>query len=207
MQRKENRTQKLNMEMITVIMTLAWPTMLEQLMQTAVQYIDTAMVGTLGTVLFYGTATINLAWQHMGWQAVEKRDYHKLYMIDMVLPWMSHFICSFIPTLIMCKMGTSVVELIKTTLPMDGIAMKTLFTVGSLLPCVGIAILLKQIVKQVTDFIPYLFGFTLAASMGINLVSATVIAGMFAVINYKIKMLSVSRVSAAGGYDDDEEDI
>ena len=131
-----------------------------------------AMVGTLGTVLFYGTATINLAWQHMGWQAVEKRDYHKLY-----------------------------------TLPMDGIAMKTLFTVGSLLPCVGIAILLKQIVKQVTDFIPYLFGFTLAASMGINLVSATVIAGMFAVINYKIKMLSVSRVSVAGGFDDDEEDI
>ena len=64
----------------------------------------------------------------------------------MVLPWVSHFICSFIPTLIMCKMGTSVVGLIKTTLPMDGIAMKTLFTVGSLLPCVGIAILLKQIV-------------------------------------------------------------
>lgn len=35
--------------MIAVILTLAWPTMLEQLMQTAVQYIDTAMVGTLGT--------------------------------------------------------------------------------------------------------------------------------------------------------------
>lgn len=35
--------------MISVILTLAWPTMLEQLMQTAVQYIDTAMVGTLGT--------------------------------------------------------------------------------------------------------------------------------------------------------------
>lgn len=166
-----------------------------------------AMVGTLGTVLFYGTATVNLAWQHIGWQAVEKRDYHKLYVVDMVLPWISHFICSFIPTLIMCKMGTSVVELIKTTLPMDGIAMKTLFTVGSLLPCVGIAILLKQIVKQVTDFIPYLFGFTLAASMGINLVSATVIAGMFAVINYKIKMLSVSKAAAADGWDDEEEEI
>ncbi len=35
--------------MIPVIMSLAWPTMLEQLMQTAVQYIDTAMVGSLGT--------------------------------------------------------------------------------------------------------------------------------------------------------------
>lgn len=35
--------------MAAVILALAWPTMLEQLMQTAVQYIDTAMVGALGT--------------------------------------------------------------------------------------------------------------------------------------------------------------
>ena len=35
--------------MLPVIFSLAWPTMLEQAMQTAVQYIDTAMVGTLGT--------------------------------------------------------------------------------------------------------------------------------------------------------------
>ena len=32
------------------IITLAWPTMLEQLMQTLVQYIDLIMVGSLGTV-------------------------------------------------------------------------------------------------------------------------------------------------------------
>ncbi len=167
-----------------------------------------AMVGTLGTVLFYGTATINLAWQHIGWKVVENRQYNKLYLVDMVLPWVSHIACSFIPTLIMCKMGTSVVDLIKTALPMEGIAMKTLFTVGSLLPCVGIAILLKQIIKKVADFIPFLFGFVLAASMGINLVSATVVAAMFAIINYKIKMLSVNKVAvAAGNFEDDEEDI
>ena len=35
--------------LLPTIFVLAWPTMLEQLMQTAVQYIDTAMVGTLGT--------------------------------------------------------------------------------------------------------------------------------------------------------------
>ena len=35
--------------MFPVIISLAWPTMLEQLMQTALQYIDTAMVGSLGT--------------------------------------------------------------------------------------------------------------------------------------------------------------
>lgn len=165
------------------------------------------MVGTLGTVLFYGTATVNLLWQHMGWKAVEKRQYKKLYMIDMGLPWISHLLCSFIPTMIMCKMGASVVELIKTTLPMDGLAMKTLFTVGALLPCVGIAILLKQIVKNGTDFIPFLFGFTLAASMGINLVSATVVAGMFAILIYRLKMLSANRTVAADGYEEEEEEI
>lgn len=165
------------------------------------------MVGTLGTVLFYGTATINLVWQHMGWRAVEKRQYKKLYLIDMGLPWISHLVCSFIPTMIMCKMGADVVEMIKTALPMDGIAMKTLFTVGSLLPCVGIAILLKQIVKQAADFIPFLFGFVLAASMGINLVSATVVAAMFAILIYRVKILSVIRPAAVGAYDEDEEDI
>ncbi len=36
--------------MIPVIFALAWPTMLEEFMQTAVQYIDTAMVGSLGTL-------------------------------------------------------------------------------------------------------------------------------------------------------------
>lgn len=43
------KDSKLNMEMIGIILALAWPTMLEELLLTAVQYIDTAMVGALGT--------------------------------------------------------------------------------------------------------------------------------------------------------------
>lgn len=48
--------------LIRVILGLAWPTMLEQLMNTAVQYIDTAMVGALGTqatAAVGSTTTIN----------------------------------------------------------------------------------------------------------------------------------------------------
>ena len=101
-------------------------------------------VGTIGTVLFYGTATVNLVWQHMGWRALEKGDLRKLYVVDMGLPWISHILCSFIPTFIITKVGTSMVDLMKAYLPMDGVAMKTLFTVGSLLPAVGIAILLIE---------------------------------------------------------------
>ena len=39
----------LNWALLPTVFSLAWPTMLEQLMGTAVQYIDTAMVGSLGT--------------------------------------------------------------------------------------------------------------------------------------------------------------
>ena len=41
--------QKRRLGMFGIIMALALPTILEQLMHTAVQYIDTAMVGVLGT--------------------------------------------------------------------------------------------------------------------------------------------------------------
>ena len=53
---------RLNRSMAGVILTLAWPTMLEQLLSTAVQYIDTAMVGALGTqatAAVGATTTIN----------------------------------------------------------------------------------------------------------------------------------------------------
>ena len=58
----DKRRAVANWGMIGIIMSLAWPTMLEQLMQTAVQYIDTAMVGSLGTqatAAVGATSTIN----------------------------------------------------------------------------------------------------------------------------------------------------
>ena len=54
--------RKLPFAMLPAIWALAWPTMLEQLMQTLVQYIDTAMVGSLGTqatAAVGATSTVN----------------------------------------------------------------------------------------------------------------------------------------------------
>ncbi|MEE1278161.1 MAG: MATE family efflux transporter, partial [Acutalibacteraceae bacterium] len=48
--------------LLPVIVALAWPTILEQILQTAVQYIDTMMVGSLGTdatAAVGSTVTIN----------------------------------------------------------------------------------------------------------------------------------------------------
>ena len=169
-----------------------------------------ATVGTLGTVLFYGTATINLVWQHMGMAWVKQGKLKKLYLVDLVLPWISHFICSFIPTFIICYFGSDMVQIIKDYLPMDGLAMKTLFTMGSLLPAVGVAILLKQVVSKPKDFLTFFVGFTLCACMGLNLIGCAIIGGFFALIQYSIRTLSLRPALASvavGADDDDEEDI
>ena len=169
-----------------------------------------ATVGTLGTVLFYGTATINLVWQHMGMAWVKQGKLKKLYLVDLVLPWISHLICSFIPTFVICYFGSDMVQIIKDYLPMDGLAMKTLFTVGSLLPAVGVAILLKQVVSKPKDFLTFFVGFTLCACMGLNLIGCAIIGGFFALIQYSIRTLSLRPALASvavGADDDDEEDI
>jgi len=109
--------------------------------------------------------------------------------------------------------GSTAVTALRNALPMDGVAMKTLFTVGGMLPCVGIAILLRQIVSKPIDFIPFFVGFTLAASLHLNLVSATVISLLFAVIFYEVEMAKGSSNTptagavSAGNDDDEEEDI
>lgn len=94
---------------------------------------------------------------------------------------------------------------------MDGIAMKTLFTVGSLLPAVGVAILCKQVINKPLDWVVFGFGFTLAAVMKCNLIASALIAVFFALINYEIQQVKTARPaiaegSAAAAADDDEED-
>ena len=58
-----NWFKNIDRQTMRVILALAWPTMLEQLMQTAVQYIDTAMVGSLGTNAMAAVgATTTVGW-------------------------------------------------------------------------------------------------------------------------------------------------
>ena len=57
------RKRNLRPELIPVILSLAAPTMLEELVDTAVQYIDIAMVGTLGTAATAAVgATATISW-------------------------------------------------------------------------------------------------------------------------------------------------
>ena len=172
------------------------------------------LVGTVGSVLFYAVAFMNLIWQAFGWKDIKKNKLNRLYGVDFGWPWISHLCFSFIPTVLMTHFGAQAVTALRNALPMDGVPMKTLFTVGAMLPCVGIAILLRQIVNTSVDFIPFLVGFTLAASLHLNLVSITVVSLLFAMIFYEVEMAqgsnnngSSTAAASASNDDEEEEDI
>ena len=167
-----------------------------------------AMTGVIGISLFYGTAMFNLIWQHYGWAQLEKGNLDVLGKVDAILPLISHFVLSFLPVTLLCYYGSSAVQEIFKSLNTDVWYVKAILSVGSVLPAVGIGILLKSVVSKTSDLIFFAFGFTIAASMGLTLIAATVVGGVFALINYQLAMMKAVGVSGGAGDDyDDEEDI
>lgn len=167
-----------------------------------------ALVGTVGTVQFYGTAVMNLIWQHIGWAELDKGNFKILTAVETWMPIISHLVISFIPVMLINRFGSQAVYTFREALPMDSWYMKALFTVGSMLPAVGMGILLNSVVTKPTDLIYFIFGFTIARSMGLTLIAATCVAAVFALINFQMKMNALeSKKGGAVAVDEEEEDI
>ena len=163
-----------------------------------------AMTGVIGITLFYGTAMFNLIWQHYGWAQLDKGNLEVVGKVDTLFPLVSHFVLSFLPCTLLCYYGSGAVEQLFQNLTTDIWYVKAILTVGAVLPAVGIAILLKSVIDKTSDLVYFLFGFTLAASMGLTLIGATCIGAVFALIKYEMAMAKLGSGSAAA---DDEEDI
>ncbi|WP_304002883.1 PTS sugar transporter subunit IIC [Faecalicoccus pleomorphus] len=167
-----------------------------------------AMTGVIGITLFYGTAMMNLIWQHIGWAQLDKGNMEIVGKVDCLFPLISHFVLSFLPCTLLCYYGSGAVQELFSYLDTSVWYVKALLTVGSVLPAVGIAILLKSVISKPTDLIFFVFGFALAASMGLTLLAATAVSAVFALINYQLMMMKAGGVAtAAASDDDDEEDI
>jgi PTS system mannose-specific IIC component len=170
-----------------------------------------AMTGVIGVTMFYGTSMMNLIWQHWGWAQIEKGNIECVGLVDAVLPWITNIIISFLPVTLLCFYGQSAVEMVFSKLDTANPQwyLKGILSVGSLLPAVGISILLKSVVTKYSDLIFFLAGFTMAASMGLTLLGATAVGAVFALIDYKMAMNRIAAQNAGGGNSDfdDEEDI
>ena len=128
--------------------------------------------------------------------------------VDVVLPLISHFVLSFLPVTLLCYYGSGAVAELFQSLNVNVWYVKAILSVGSVLPAVGIGILLKSVVSKTSDLVYFMFGFALAASMGLTLIAATVVGGVFALINYQMTMMKATGAVGGASVDyDDEEDI
>ena len=77
--------------MLGAIFALAWPTMLEELMQTAVQYFDTAMVGALGTRATAAVGATGAADERLGGPVLNRSNQPKSAELSGCCPGSSFF--------------------------------------------------------------------------------------------------------------------
>ncbi|MNF83293.1 PTS system N-acetylgalactosamine-specific transporter subunit IIC [compost metagenome] len=78
--------------------------------------------------------------------------------------------------------------------------------VGGILPAVGIAILLKQIIKQNSMLIYFLVGFVGIVFLKLNMVGLVMIGALLALIHYNYKPEQRPAVAARAATQTDDED-
>ncbi|SUX69609.1 PTS system protein [Citrobacter braakii] len=116
-----------------------------------------ATIGIAGTILFNAMMVLNSFWNHRADVALERGDERGIYLNSAIWPQVTNFVLRFVPTFIAVYFGAQYISGFMDSLPK--IVLSTMNVLGGILPAVGIAILLKQIIKKLhhADLLPRRF--------------------------------------------------
>ncbi len=162
-------------------------------------------VAIAATILFNFMMVLNSYWNHRADVALEQGDEQGVYLNSAIFPQASNFVLRFVPTFIAVYFGNQYIEGFMNSLP--ELVIRTMTVVGGILPAVGIAILLKQIIKQSSMLIYFLVGFVGIVFLKLNMVGLVMIGALLALIhyNYKPEPRSAPAARAANQTDDEDE--
>ncbi|TMX37530.1 PTS sugar transporter subunit IIC [Vibrio sp. Hep-1b-8] len=164
-----------------------------------------ATIGIAGTIIFNFMMVINSYWNHKADLAIEAGDEKGVYMNSAIYPQVTNFLMRFIPTFIAVYFGNQYIEGFMASLP--DLVINTMTVLGGILPAVGIAILLKQIIKESTMLIYFLVGFVGIVFLNLNMVGLVMIGALFALLhyNYKPEPQTANAVPVQQADDDEDE--
>lgn len=162
-------------------------------------------VGAVGTIFHNFLQFTNSFFNQRALFAVEKGDFHGLALNHWVLPQITQACYRIIPTFVVLYLGQSYATQIISMFPVDGAVMRTLTALGGMLPAVGVAILVKQVTHKNIEIVRFLFGFTLVAAMGLNMISLAIIGAFFAYSHFNYSGSTRLAVNAATDDDLEEE--
>lgn len=165
-----------------------------------------ATIGIAGTILFNFMMVLNSYWNHKADIALDKGDERGIYLASAIYPQITNFLMRFIPTFIAVYFGNQYIQGMMDSLP--EVVIKTMSVVGGILPAVGIAILLKQIIKNSMMLIYFLVGFVGIVFLKLNMVGLVMVGALFSLIHYNYKPEPVpEKIHNPEHLNDDEDEF
>lgn len=161
-----------------------------------------ATIGIAGTVLFNAMLVLNSWWNHRADLALETGNEREVYLNSAIWPQVTNFLMRFIPTFIAVYFGAQYINDFMDMLPQ--IVLSTMNVLGGILPAVGIAILLKQIIKSYSMLIYFLVGFICIVFLKLNMVALVIVGALLALIHYNYKPEAQASSATTPGNDEDE---
>ncbi|WP_414147643.1 PTS mannose/fructose/sorbose/N-acetylgalactosamine transporter subunit IIC [Erwinia sp. BNK-24-b] len=144
-----------------------------------------ATIGIAGTILFNAMMVLNSFWNHRADVALEQGDVRSLYLNSAIWPQVTNFLLRFVPTFTGVYFGAQYISGVMDSLPQ--VVLSTMNVLGGILPAVGIAILLKQIIKNYSMLIYFLVGFICIVFLKLNMVALVIVGSLLALLHYTYK--------------------
>ena len=159
-------------------------------------------LGALGTAMHNFTMTLNSIWVHRGDKCAANGDV-KGVMVSNLLGTLPHLIERVTIVTVACYFGAPAAEAILNALP--EVVVRFLQVGGKMLPALGFALLLKQIVAEKWMIVLFILGWIVAQSTGMTTTALTLasvaIALLFVMSKYG-NSTTVSNVEGDDGYDE-----
>jgi len=140
-------------------------------------------IGILGTVVWYARMTFDSVFVHMADRFIEKEQYNRIWMANVLFPQIFCFFITVIPCTLAAYFGASYIQGFLALL--SGRILTVFQIIGGLMPALGIGITLMYIFKGEAKVFFFL-GFILAVYSGLSLMTLGIIALIVAIIYVQV---------------------
>lgn len=140
-------------------------------------------IGILGTIVWYLRMTFDSVFVHMVDRFIDKEQYNKIWLGNVLFPQMFAFAICVIPCTLAAYFGANYIQGILSLL--SGRVLTVFQVIGGLMPALGIGITLMYIFKGEARVFLFV-GFILAVYSGLGLLTLGVIALLTAIVYVQV---------------------
>jgi len=140
-------------------------------------------IGILGTIVWYLRMTFDSVFVHMIDRFIEKEQYHKIWIGNVLLPQIFAFVICVVPCTLAAYFGANYIQGILNLL--SGRILTVFQIIGGMMPALGIGITLLYIFKGEARVFLFI-GFILAVYSRLGLLTLGVIALLVAIVYVQV---------------------